>query len=235
MPFYYEGNDMKQTEFEKKIGYTFRQPKLLENAMCHTSYANEHRLGHIGSNERLEFLGDSILSVISAEYLYSTYPSRPEGELTRIRAALVCETALCSYAKQIDLGEMLLLGRGEERSAGRQRPSILADAFEALLAAMYLDGGMDVVRQFLLPFLKNYRVEKNLDYKTELQEIIQKNPGEILHYELVSETGPDHDKQFEVAVFLNSNQLAKGIGHSKKEAEQQAARAALALMGEQNE
>ncbi len=226
---------MTVTEFETRIGYSFNNKKLLSGAMCHTSYANEHRLGHLGSNERLEFLGDSVLSVITAEYLYTTYANRPEGELTRMRAALVCETALCSFAKKIELGAMLKLGKGEEKSAGRQRPSILADAFEALLAAMYLDGGMEPVRTFLLPFFAQYHAEKAKDFKTELQEIIQKNPGEALHYTLVSESGPDHDKVFRVAVHLNSNCLAEGEGRSKKEAEQNAARKALALMGASDE
>lgn len=226
---------MTVTEFENRIGYTFQNKSLLQSAMCHTSYANEHRLGHLGSNERLEFLGDSILSVITAEYLYTTYANRPEGELTRMRAALVCEGALCSFAKKIELGKMLKLGKGEEKSNGRNRPSILADAFEALLAAMYLDSGMEEVRAFLLPFYAQYHAEKSTDYKTELQEIIQKNPGEALQYILVGESGPDHDKVFRVAVHLNSNCLAEGEGRSKKEAEQNAAHKALILMGASDE
>lgn len=216
-----------------KLGYTFRNPALLEEALTHSSYANEGRHG-LQSNERLEFLGDSVLGFITAGYLFHKEKS-PEGELTKLRAALVCEKALSSYAQALGLGDCLLLGRGEQRTGGASRPSILADAFEAVIAAVYLDGGLEPVRTFLLPFLEkeasNQKRRHFKDYKTTLQEIIQQNPEERLDYVLKSESGPDHNKSFQVEVHLNSNVIGTGVGRSKKEAEQQAAREALKLMG----
>ena len=216
--------------------YTFQNPALLQNALTHSSYANENRDKGIRNNERLEFLGDSVLGLICAKYIYSEFRSLPEGELTKLRAAIVCEGSLYEFAMQIDLGERLLLGRGERVGGGSKRPSVLADAVEAVLAAIYLDGGMEAAQGFILDFIKrkaeevvkNHRV---MDYKTTLQEIIQKNPGERLDYVLVSESGPDHNKHFVFEVHLNSNVIGKGGGRSKKEAEQQAAREALELMG----
>ncbi len=217
----------------ERIGYTFRDPMLLENALTHSSYANEGKRG-LKSNERLEFLGDSVLGFITAGYLFS-HGSGQEGELTRLRASLVCEKALSAYARKLGLGDNLLLGRGELRGGGADRPSILADAFEAVIAAIYLDGGLKPVEEFLLPFLKeelqNQRRPQFKDYKTALQEIVQQNPEERLEYVLTGESGPDHNKQFVVEVHLNSNVIGTGKGRSKKEAEQQAAREALRLMG----
>ncbi len=216
-----------------KIGYTFRDPQLLENALTHSSYANEGNRG-LRSNERLEFLGDSVLGFITAGYLFANADGQ-EGELTRLRASLVCEKALSSYARELGLGECLLLGKGEQRGGGAERASILADAFEAVIAALYLDGGLKVAETFILPFLKeelsHQRRPQFRDYKTALQEIVQQNPEERLEYELKGESGPDHNKRFTVEVHLNSNVIGTGRGRSKKEAEQLAAREALKLMG----
>ncbi|HIZ19980.1 MAG TPA: ribonuclease III [Firmicutes bacterium] len=221
-------------ELMGKLGYTFQNPRLLENALTHSSFANERRAGEYKSNERLEFLGDSVLGMVTAVHLFHN-ETGPEGELTKLRAALVCEKALFAYAQELELGKYLLLGKGEARTGGAQRPSILADAFEAVTAAIFLDGGMPAARAFLLPFLKkelaNHRRLPFKDYKTTLQEIIQQNPEERLDYVLTGESGPDHDKTFRVEVHLNSNVIGKGRGRSKKEAEQQAAREALQLMG----
>ncbi|MBQ6830743.1 MAG: ribonuclease III [Clostridia bacterium] len=221
------------TEIMEKIGYVFQNRELLENALTHSSYANEGNR-HLKSNERLEFLGDSVLGFITARYLFS-HENGQEGELTKLRASLVCEKALHSYALQLNLGQYLLLGKGERLTGGASRPSILADAFEALIAAIYLDGGLEPVERFLLPFLEQERSQqrkvKFKDYKTALQEIVQQNPGEHLEYELKGESGPDHNKQFVMEVHLNSNVIGTGRGRSKKEAEQQAAREALKLMG----
>lgn len=226
---------MKEKELEKVIGYTFQNPKYLQIALSHTSYVNEVKRGTV-SNERQEFLGDAVLSIVVSDYLFKHYSHLPEGELTKLRASLVCEKSLCEFAHMIDLGQYLLLGRGEEQMGGRERPSILADAFEALIAAIYLDGGMDNAKRFILGFVKK-QVEKDKkvffkDYKTTLQEIIQQNKEEQLSYVLVRESGPDHDKHFVVEVHLNSNVIGKGEGRSKKDAEQMAAKEALELMGE---
>ncbi|MBQ4348858.1 MAG: ribonuclease III [Clostridia bacterium] len=220
------------SEFEKVIGYEFKNKSLLETALTHSSYANEKQTGK-DCNERLEFLGDSVLGVITADYFYHNLAHLPEGEMTKKRAACVCEKSLHGFAKQINLGRFLLLGRGEDNTGGRNRASILADAFEAVIGAMYLDGGLESVRGFVLSFIKEAAAKQLSlrDYKTELQEIIQKNPDEHLTYILVGESGPDHDKRFEVEVLLNSNVVGYGMGKSKKLAEQQAAKQALELMG----
>lgn len=221
----------KMHELEQALGYTFQNKALLETALTHTSYANEAKHG-TKHNERLEFLGDSVLSIVVADYLF-THKNMPEGELTRMRASLVCETALFGFAQQIRLGEYLRLGHGEELGGGRTRPSVVSDAFEALIAALYLDGGIEQARAFILPFVMASLTDKNAeeDYKTHLQEIIQQNPEERVRYVVTSETGPDHDKHFVVEVHLNSNCIGSGEGHSKKQAEQAAAKEALALMG----
>jgi ribonuclease-3 len=216
------------------IGYYFGDERLLENALTHSSFAHERKQPQ-RCNERLEFLGDSVLSIVVADYLYHHYPELPEGELTRIRAASVCEKALYGFAKSINLGDSLLLSRGEQNTGGRNRPSILADAFEALIAAIYLDGGMEPAKAFILkyvvPTLDNHRKAAFKDYKTLLQEVIQQNPEDRLTYLLVEESGPDHDKVFKYEVHINSNPVGTGTGRSKKEAEQAAAKEALRLMG----
>ena len=215
------------------IGYTFKNISLLQKALTHSSFANE---GHGGreSYERLEFLGDSLLGFITARYLFQ-HDKGPEGELTKLRAAVVCEKALCSYSQSLHIGDYMRLGRGERQSGGAKRPSILADMYEAVLAAIYLDGGMEPAEKFVLRFIipeaENQRRRHFKDHKTALQEIIQQNPGERLEYVLVGESGPDHNKTFRVEVHLNSNVIGKGTGRSKKEAEQQAAHEALKLMG----
>ncbi len=223
---------MNPAELENKIGYSFSNKELLLNALTHSSYANEHSIPQM-CNERLEFLGDSVLGFITAEYYYTFFSHRPEGELTKLRAQTVCEKSLFAFAKRIELGHFLRLGKGEAATGGAERPSILSDAFEALIAAIYLDGGMDAAKNFVLVFLKTASnvPEEIRDYKTVLQEIVQKNPGEELTYVHIGESGPDHDKRFEVEVHLNSNIIGKGIGRSKKAAEQAAAKEALSLMG----
>lgn len=223
------------TDLQNKIGYQFKNPALLNEALTHSSYANEHKSQHIKYNERLEFLGDSVLSIVVSDYIYKNCPELPEGELTKLRASLVCEKSLYEFAKKIDLGKYLILSKGERNNGGSDRPSILSDAFEALIAAIYIDGGLAPaskhILNFVIPAIKNSKKKKINDYKTTLQEIIQKNPGEKLEYVLVKESGPDHNKHFVVEVHLNSNVIGKGGGRSKKEAEQQAAREALELMG----
>ena len=221
------------SELENRIHYTFKNKKLLHEALSHSSYANEGK--RTRSNERLEFLGDSVLSIIVAKHLFTHYTHLPEGELTKLRASLVCEKSLHEFACDFGLGEFLLLGKGEELTGGRERPSIIADAFEALLAAIYLDGGMEQARKFVLQFIPehlNPKQAKGLnDYKTTLQEIIQQNKEEKIEYVPIEETGPDHDKTFVVEVHLNSNVIGTGRGKSKKQAEHFAAKEALELMG----
>lgn len=215
-------------QLETIIGYKFKHPELLETALTHTSYANESRTP-VQHNERLEFLGDSVLSVVVADYLFHQ-SGRPEGELTRMRASLVSEDALFQFAQEIQLGEYLRLGHGEDLGGGRSRPSVVSDAFEAVIAALYLDGGMEAARNFILPFITEGKYAE-ADYKTRLQEIVQQNPEEKLSYVVEQETGPDHNKHFVVAVRFNSDCVARGEGRSKKMAEQHAAREALKLLG----
>ena len=215
---------------EEKIGYTFRDRTLLENALTHSSYANEHRDKGMPSNERLEFLGDSILGLVVADHLYRNRPDLPEGDLTRIRAALVCEGSLVEVAKSLDLGSYLKLGRGEESGGGRKRPSIQADAVEAMLAAVYLDGGIGQARKLIHNLILNQEREKianGRDFKTALQELVQRESCQVLSYRLVGESGPDHAKCFSMEVLLNGQPIGAGEGRSKKEAEQAAAKAAV--------
>lgn len=215
---------------ETKLGYQFQNPKLLDHALTHSSYANEHHLGSISSNERLEFLGDSVLGMIVADHLYCTFPDLPEGDLTRIRANLVCEGSLVLVAKEWDLGRYLKLGKGENACGGRSRPSILADAVEAVLAAVFLDGGLehdrDIIQRFLLDRMEQVN-RASRDHKTYLQELVQRKSGQVLSYELIGESGPDHNKTFQMQVLLNGQPIGQGTGHSKKEAEQAAANAAI--------
>ena len=215
---------------ETKLGYQFQNPKLLDHALTHSSYANEHHLGSISSNERLEFLGDSVLGMIVADHLYRTFPDLPEGDLTRIRANLVCEGSLVLVAKEWDLGRYLKLGKGENACGGRSRPSILADAVEAVLAAVFLDGGLehdrDIIQRFLLDRMEQV-TRASRDHKPYLQELVQRKSGQVLSYELIGESGPDHNKTFQMQVLLNGQPIGQGTGHSKKEAEQAAANAAI--------
>lgn len=225
---------------EERLGYKFNNSALLEEALTHSSYVNEHKNRGIEleCNERLEFLGDSVLSIIVSRYLFGEYSSRQEGDLTKIRAAVVCEKALAKYAKEISLGDYLYLGNGEDKNNGRTRASITSDAFEAVLGAFYIDTGYDAKRvsEFLLPFVIKEidfirKGEAFTDYKTALQQIIQQADGEKLVYTVISECGPDHDKTFTVEARLNSNVIGTGCGSSKRAAEQAAAREALSLFG----
>ncbi len=218
---------MNLSAFEEMIGYEFKDKALLTRALTHSSYANENKLPH--DNERLEFLGDSVLGFVTAEYLFEEYKTRPEGVLTKLRAAVVCEKSLFKFAEKINLGDFILMGRGEEHTGGRNRPSIVSDAFEAVIAAMYLDGGIDVVRPYILSFIKEaVKREANFkDNKSLLQEEIQKEKGNTLCYEEVGEFGPDHNKTFKFVVKLNGEIVGSGEGRTKKEAEQAAAGDAL--------
>ena len=217
-------------DLENAIGYRFQNIQLLQNALTHSSYANERWHNSLLSNERLEFLGDSVLGMLVAEYLYRNFPNRPEGELTRMRADMVCEQTLAAAANRIGLGGHLLLGHGEEQGGGRSRNSILADAMESVIAACFLDGGMEaalkVVQQFILVEVPVTKLH-NADYKTELQELVQQKKNQVLSYRLAGQSGPDHDKKFDVEVSLNGSDVGFGSGSSKKRAEQMAARSAI--------
>ncbi len=218
---------------EQRIGYSFRNREYLNEALTHSSFANE-RHSKFRSNERMEFLGDAVLSIVSAQFLYKKYPDMPEGELSKLRSSLVCTESLSSFARQINLGNDLFLGKGEINTGGADRPSILENAFEALIAAIYLDGGFEQAQRFILSFLGPALDTHHIsfkDYKTTLQEVVQQNPDENVNYVLVGESGPDHNKVFEVEVHLNSNVIGRGKGKSKKSAEQEAAKEALKLMG----
>ena len=224
----------KMEELQKLIGYRFHDDKLLYEALSHSSFANENKKQR-RSNERLEFLGDSVLSVVVSDYIFKHFTHIPEGELTKLRASLVCESALYEFSKKIRLGEFLFLGKGEEMTGGRERPSIVSDAFEAVIAAIYLDGGIEAAAPYVLSFIPKDITPQGAksfhDYKTELQEVIQRNPEEKIEYFLKGESGPDHDKHYVVQVLLNSNVIGEGGGRSKKAAEQAAACEALRLMG----
>ena len=218
---------------QEKIGYKFKNEKLLFEALSHSSYANENK--NLRSNERLEFLGDSVLSIVVSDYIFKHFSHIPEGDLTKLRASLVCESALFDFSKKISLGDFILLGKGEEQTGGRERPSIVSDAFEAVIAAVYLDGGMEAAREYVLSFIPEDISPRGSDafhdYKTILQEVIQRNPEERIVYNLKGESGPDHDKKFTVQVMLNNNVIGEGTGRSKKAAEQAAAKEALDLIG----
>lgn len=217
-------------ELETAIGYYFKDQSLPQMALAHSSYANETLHDGLKSYERLEFLGDSILGFVTADFLYRTFPALHEGELSKLRAELVCENSLAAVATELKLGERLLLGKGEDAGGGRQRVSIIADVVESLIAAIYLDGGFDEAKKFIYRFVLTdvqAKIAENADYKTRLQELVQRKKDQTIVYRLVSETGPDHDKQFEVAVEINGEIAGTGIGKSKKRAEQAAARQAL--------
>lgn len=212
-------------ELEQKIKYQFNNKKLFTQAMTHSSYANEHRLDKLKCNERLEFLGDSVLEVVSSDFLYHKYLELPEGDLTKIRASIVCEPTLAYCASELDLGDYLLLGKGEESTGGRERNSIVSDAMEALIGAIYLDGGFANAKEFILNFIMNDMEHKQLFYdsKTILQEIVQSQTDEMLSYELLREEGPDHNKIFQVRARVGQREIGLGSGRTKKAAEQVAA------------
>lgn len=225
-------------DFAEKIGYEYKDISILKTALTHSSYSNEMKSKGVKSecNERIEFLGDTVLSLITSEYIYLKLRDYQEGELTRIRSIIVCEDSLFRFAESIGLGEALFLGHGEIVSNGRKRKSILADAFEAVLGSIFIDGGFDAAKKFLYKFIENPIEDivndgKIKDYKSLLQQITQQNNGEVLEYALVSESGPAHEKVFEVRAVLNNNIVGEGTGKSKKEAEQNAAKEALALFG----
>ena len=221
-------------KLEDKIGYKFNNQKLLKIALTHSSYANESG-GKLESYERLEFLGDSILGMVTSEYIFKNYPQYPEGSLTKLRASLVCEKQLHLFSTELGISNFIKVSKGEQHCGGKHRPSIMADIFEAICAAIYLDAGMNeaskFILRFIIPALKNPMLPDIHDYKTDLQEVVQKNPEETIEYVLVKETGPDHDKRFTVEAKINNNVVGRGTVKSKKEAEQHAARETLMLMG----
>lgn len=226
----------KHEEFQKMIGYQFKNEKLLIQALTHSSYANEKHMSKLSDNERLEFLGDAVLEIVSSEFLFHNYPKLPEGDLTKMRASMVCEPTLAFCTKELDLGEYLLLGKGEDMTGGRKRKSILSDALEAVIGAIYLDGGFASAKEFVHRYILTDIEHKQLFYdsKTILQEVVQGNYTEELSYRLTGEEGPDHDKRFWVEVMIGDRSIAKGEGHTKKAAEQDAAYHALLIL-KQNE
>lgn len=224
----------KLTEVEEKIGYQFKEQGLLRQALTHSSFANEKHMKKLSDNERLEFLGDAVLEVVSSEFLYRKYRDLPEGDLTKLRASIVCEPTLALCTRDIDLGKYLYLGKGEDQTGGRGRKSVLSDALEAVIGAIYLDGGFAPARDFIHRFILTDIEHKKLFYdsKTILQEIVQGNYEESLHYELIGEEGPDHDKRFLVEAVIGDRAIGKGSGHTKKAAEQEAAYQALLWLKE---
>lgn len=222
----------KLTELQERIGYTFRREGLLRQALTHSSYANEKHMKKLSDNERLEFLGDAVLEVVSSEFLYQNYPKLPEGDLTKLRASIVCEPTLALCTRELALGDYLYLGRGEDQTGGRKRKSILSDALEAVIGAIYLDGGFAPAREFVRRFILTDIEHKKLFYdsKTILQEVVQGSCEEQLHYVLLAEEGPDHDKQFRMQACIGERVVGEGLGHTKKAAEQEAAYQALLLL-----
>ena len=217
------------SELEAGLGYTFRDKSILENALTHSSYANEHKMNRIECNERLEFLGDAVLELVSSEHLFAQFPQMPEGELTRLRASLVCEPTLAFCAREIELGSFLRLGKGEEMTGGRHRDSVTSDALESVIGAVHLDGGFANAKEFVLKYVLNDMEHKKLffDSKTIFQEMVQGNiPGEISYHPL-DESGPDHDKTFSVEVWIGEQCMGQGSGRTKKAAEQMAAYRAI--------
>ncbi len=220
-------------KLEKRIGYSFQDKEKLKLAMTHSSYANERVMRKHGDNERLEFLGDAVLELVSSQFLFEEYPEKPEGELTKLRASMVCESSLAFCARELSLGSFLFLGKGEDLTGGRERPSVTSDALEALIGAIYLDGGFEAARTFIKGFVLNDLEKKQLFYdsKTNLQQMVQQEyPGTDLTYRMVDETGPDHNKTFSVEVYIGEQMFGSGTGHSKKNAEQEAAYQAILKM-----
>ena len=223
-------------ELEKKLNYTFRNQELLREALNHSSYANEHKMNRIECNERLEFLGDAVLELVSSEHLFAQFPQMPEGELTRLRASLVCEPSLAFCAREIELGSFLRLGKGEEMTGGRHRDSVTSDALESVIGAVYLDGGFANAKEFITRFVLNDLENKKLFYdsKTILQEIVQRDFNEPLSYELLAEEGPDHDKKFRMQAKIGEKAYGVGVGHTKKGAQQLAAYETILLLKKTN-
>lgn len=225
-----EGN-MELNQLEKKVGIIFKQKNLLKEAFTHSSYVNEYKKSKLKDNERLEFLGDAVLELAVSQYLYKNNQEMPEGEMTKLRAAIVCEASLTVFAKQLDFGKYILLGKGEDKTGGRERPAILADAFEAFLGALYLDQGFDVVLDFLhthiFPPLIVDASTSVMDYKSHLQEIVQQQKDSQIEYQIIDERGPSHHKEFIAQVVIQGVAAGKGSGRTKKEAEQKAAKSAL--------
>ena len=224
-------------KFEEVIGYHFKNEKLLRQALTHSSYANERHMTKHSDNERLEFLGDAVLEIISSDFLYRNYPDKPEGELTKLRASIVCEPTLALCTKEISLGDYLLLGNGEDQTGGRERKSILSDALEAVIGAIYLDGGFANAKEFVLKYILTDIEHKQLFYdsKTILQEVVQGEHASLT-YELTDESGPDHNKSFSVNACIGDRVIGSGSGHTKKAAEQEAAyQALLALRAEKGD
>ena len=222
-------SDLKK--FQELIGYTFQNEQLLKQALTHSSYANEKHLKKLSDNERLEFLGDAVLEVVSSEFLFENYPKLTEGQLTKLRASIVCEPTLATCTESISLGDYLYLGKGEDHTGGRTRKSVLSDAMEAVIGAIYLDGGFASAKEFILKFIMTDIEHKHLFYdsKTILQEVVQ-GEHEQLTYVLLGETGPDHDKTFEVGILIGRREISTGKGHTKKAAEQEAAYQALLIL-----
>ncbi|WP_456275528.1 ribonuclease III [Bacillus sp. AK128] len=217
--------------FQEKVGLNFQNEKLLYQAFTHSSYVNEHRRRPFEDNERLEFLGDAVLELTISKYLFETYPTMSEGELTKLRASIVCEPSLVRFANDLNFGELILLGKGEELTGGRARPALLADVFEAFIGALYLDQGIEQVWNFLelviFPKIKKGAFSHVMDFKSQLQELIQRDGSGVIEYKVLHEKGPAHNRIFESRVYLNGETLGTGVGKSKKEAEQQAAQMAL--------
>lgn len=225
-------NSLNISIFESKIDYTFTEKDLIKKAVTHSSYSNDRKMDKLKNNERLEFLGDAVLELCTSDFLYKEYPKKPEGELTRLRASIVCEPTLAECARNIGLPDYLILGKGEENTGGRYRDSIVSDAFEAVIGAIYLDGGLEKAKSFITRYVLNDIENKHLFYdsKTILQEIIQRDYKKRVSYELISESGPDHNKDFKVAVLLDESVLGTGTGKTKRKAEQQAAYEAILKM-----
>ena len=222
----------QQEEFQEKIGYRFRNQGLLKQALTHSSFSNEQRMSRLANNERLEFLGDAVLEVTTSEFLYEKFPQYPEGELTRLRASLVCEQTLAFCTRELELGKYLLLGKGEDMTGGRERNSILSDAMEAVIGAIYLDGGFANAKEFIYRFVLNDMEHKQLffDSKTILQEVVQGHYEDELSYRLIEESGPDHDKKYVVQALIGERSIGRGEGRTKKSAEQEAAYRALLFL-----
>lgn len=229
-------NQKKMEEFQQVIGYQFQNKNLLRQALTHSSYANEKHMHRLSDNERLEFLGDAVLEIISSEYLFNTYQDKPEGDLTKLRASIVCEPTLALCTKEMDLGKYLYLGKGEDMTGGRSRKSILSDALEAVIGAIYLDGGFASAKEFIHRFILQDLEDKKLffDSKTILQEIVQANFKEVISYHLIGEEGPDHNKIFRVAVHIGEEEYGVGEGRTKKAAEQEAAYISILKLHEKN-